>query len=196
MHLKKLIIPACVINVSNYRTRIREYVTIRTLYGDMVALPHVYNYYPGFRIYPLGILKLMSSVRKLVGQCIPLSWVPINMPVSYIYNWDNTKTTYIKSTGAKGIRRRLDKHTKLVNVLLPSGTIKLFSSVVFGTFSALLNLNVKKINEGGWGYSSKNKKVCIVRGVAKNPVDHPNGGRTKAKQPELSPWGWIAKQQK
>jgi len=26
-----------------------------------------------------------------------------------------------------------------------------------------------------------------VRGVAKNPVDHPNGGRTKAKQPELSP---------
>jgi len=26
-----------------------------------------------------------------------------------------------------------------------------------------------------------------VRGVAMNPVDHPNGGRTKAKQPELSP---------
>jgi len=26
-----------------------------------------------------------------------------------------------------------------------------------------------------------------VRGVAKNPVDHPQGGRTKAKQPELSP---------
>jgi len=25
--------------------------------------------------------------------------------------------------------------------------------------------------------------------VAKNPVDHPNGGRTKAKQPERSPWG-------
>ena len=31
--------------------------------------------------------------------------------------------------------------------------------------------------------------VIAVRGVAKNPVDHPNGGRTKAKQPELSPWG-------
>ena len=31
------------------------------------------------------------------------------------------------------------------------------------------------------------KKLLTVRGVAKNPVDHPNGGRTKAKQPELSP---------
>lgn len=33
------------------------------------------------------------------------------------------------------------------------------------------------------------KKKIIVRGVAKNPVDHPNGGRTKVKQPERSPWG-------
>jgi ribosomal protein L2 len=29
-----------------------------------------------------------------------------------------------------------------------------------------------------------------------NPVDHPNGGRTKAKQTELSPWGWVAKRNK
>ena len=32
--------------------------------------------------------------------------------------------------------------------------------------------------------------------MAMNPVDHPNGGRTKAKQPEKSPWGWIAKHKK
>jgi ribosomal protein L2 len=29
-----------------------------------------------------------------------------------------------------------------------------------------------------------------------NPVDHPNGGRTKSCSPELSPWGWIAKKNK
>ncbi len=29
-----------------------------------------------------------------------------------------------------------------------------------------------------------------------NPVDHPNGGRTKAKQPEKTPWGWVAKNSK
>lgn len=46
------------------------------------------------------------------------------------------------------------------------------------------------------GFLHKAKKKITVRGVAKNPVDHPNGGRTKAKQPELSPWGWIAKRNK
>lgn len=35
-----------------------------------------------------------------------------------------------------------------------------------------------------------------VRGVAKNPVDHPHGGRTKTNQPEVSPWGWVAKRNK
>jgi ribosomal protein L2 len=29
-----------------------------------------------------------------------------------------------------------------------------------------------------------------------NPVDHPNGGRTKTVQPERSPWNWVAKQKK
>jgi large subunit ribosomal protein L2 len=28
-----------------------------------------------------------------------------------------------------------------------------------------------------------------VRGVARNPVDHPHGGRTKTNQPEVSIWG-------
>ncbi len=31
----------------------------------------------------------------------------------------------------------------------------------------------------------------IVRGVAKNPVDHPNGGNTKAKSPYKTPWGRV-----
>jgi large subunit ribosomal protein L2 len=35
-----------------------------------------------------------------------------------------------------------------------------------------------------------------VRGVAQNPVDHPNGGRTKTNKPERSPWGWVAKKGK
>jgi large subunit ribosomal protein L2 len=32
-----------------------------------------------------------------------------------------------------------------------------------------------------------------VRGVAKNPVDHPHGGRTKSNSPERTPWGRVAK---
>lgn len=39
-------------------------------------------------------------------------------------------------------------------------------------------------------------KKSKVRGVARNPVDHPHGGRTKTNQPEVSIWGWVAKRNK
>lgn len=32
-----------------------------------------------------------------------------------------------------------------------------------------------------------------VRGIARNPVDHPNGGRSNSPSPSRSPWGWVAK---
>jgi ribosomal protein L2 len=32
--------------------------------------------------------------------------------------------------------------------------------------------------------------------VAMNPVDHPNGGRTKTNSPERTPWSKIAKRSK
>jgi large subunit ribosomal protein L2 len=42
----------------------------------------------------------------------------------------------------------------------------------------------------------KKKKIISVRGVAMNPVDHPNGGRSNTKQPLKNPWGKIAKKGK
>jgi large subunit ribosomal protein L2 len=61
------------------------------------------------------------------------------------------------------------------------------------TCAPLTNLSLHKNVSGKWSNSGKILNRIVVRGVAKNPVDHPNGGRTKAKQPELSPWGWVAK---
>lgn len=48
------------------------------------------------------------------------------------------------------------------------------------------------------GYSSKRLKKTIlsVRGVAKNPIDHPNGGRSNTKGSFKTPWGFIAKNNK
>ena len=44
-------------------------------------------------------------------------------------------------------------------------------------------------------YASPKKKI-IVRGIAKNPVDHPNGGNSNTKQPLRTPWAKIAKKNK
>ena len=111
------------------------------------------------------------------------------MFISFLFNKLNNKSSYIKSTGSKGIRKRFNRQEKVINILLPSGSIKVFPIFTLTLFSGSYNLEFNRVVEGSWGYFSKNKKKLIVRGVAKNPVDHPNGGRTKAKQPELSPWG-------
>ena len=58
------------------------------------------------------------------------------------------------------------------------------------------NFKIPELVEGKYGYSFHKKKTINVRGVAMNPVDHPNGGRTKSVQPERSPWNWVAKKKK
>mgnify|MGYP003341154397 CR=1 FL=1 len=50
-----------------------------------------------------------------------------------------------------------------------------------GFFSSLISFKKVKFNS---------------RGVSKNPVDHPNGGRTNTKNPKKTPWGLIAKKSK
>lgn len=59
------------------------------------------------------------------------------------------------------------------------------------------NLVAKKVV---YGYASRKlraKKYKItVRGVAMNPVDHPNGGRTNTARPLKNPWGRPAKRNK
>jgi len=42
---------------------------------------------------------------------------------------------------------------------------------------------------GKAGYNIIDGKKPKVRGVARNPVDHPHGGRTKTNKPEVSIWG-------
>jgi large subunit ribosomal protein L2 len=49
------------------------------------------------------------------------------------------------------------------------------------------NLLHKYINIGKAGINIISGKKVTVRGVAKNPVDHPHGGRTKTNCPEISP---------
>lgn len=65
---------------------------------------------------------------------------------------------------------------------------------------AVLGRNSNRRNNkriiGSAGLNFFNGRKSKVRGVAMNPVDHPNGGRTKTPKPERSPWGWVAKLRK
>jgi large subunit ribosomal protein L2 len=141
--------------------------------------------YPGSKLYPYNYIA--ETPEKFINQIIPLSEVPINAITTFIFNNANNVMTYAKSSGASAIKRKDVRKLKLVYIELPSGVLRLFPSYTNCILADAKNIYLNKVVEGGWGYFLKAKKHIVVRGVAMNPVDHPNGGRTKAKQPELSP---------
>lgn len=87
---------------------------------------------------------------------------------------------YARSAGSSAKIIKLDKSKHVALVKLPSGVRKFFS--VYGLTAlgpAALKLKRKLANtkSGFWRSFGLKPKV---RGVARNPVDHPHGGRTKA----------------
>jgi len=74
----------------------------------------------------------------------------------------------------------------LTKFSLPSKNIKIISGwnfVYLGRNSQTSFRYTRFCKAGCLKYIGKKPKV---RGVARNPVDHPHGGRTKTNQPEVS----------
>ena len=86
------------------------------------------------------------------------------------------------------------KKKKLVRVALPSKK-EIFINYLMLAFRAYVNNDLLKfkIKINKHSYFKFNGKKSIVRGVAKNPVDHPNGGNTKSKPKYKTPWGKLTK---
>jgi large subunit ribosomal protein L2 len=64
-------------------------------------------------------------------------------------------------------------------VILPSLAIKLISNSSVAFFHFVENQSYKFFKSKKAGYYKNYGNKPTVRGVAKNPCDHPNGGRTK-----------------
>lgn len=107
-------------------------------------------------------------------------------PYNYRFKWARAAGTFAKIL-------YLSQNKDFFAIRIPSGKkmkISLMCRCVLGRNSNILH---KWIKYGGAGYIRSLGWRPTVRGVAMNPVDHPHGGRTKTSQPELSPWGWVAK---
>ena len=84
----------------------------------------------------------------------------------------------------------------LIKIVLPSKNTKILTGSTFVTLGRNSQINSRHCYLGKAGVTINNGKKPKVRGVARNPVDHPHGGRTKTNQPEVSIWGWVAKRNK
>lgn len=83
-----------------------------------------------------------------------------------------------------------------ISVTLPSGQLVTLGSNYFGFIGRNAGSQSYKQYFGKASIPNGNLKRVIVRSCAKNPVDHPNGGRTRGKQLIKTPWGRIARHNK
>lgn len=109
-------------------------------------------------------------------------------------NVGNFKPKYAVSQGT--YIRVLNLTVRFCATKLPSGLKKTFSlnnNAILGRNSGIYT-NKQYLGKASTQHQKLNK--IIVRSCAKNPVDHPNGGRTRGKQKFKTPWGKIAKKNK
>merc|ERR1712226_347822 len=102
----------------------------------------------------------------------------------------NRLATMTRAAGTYSII--LEKTKKFAKILLSSGKIKNLPLNCFATIGVVSNEIFVLIKLGKAGKSRWLNKKPKVRGVAKNPIDHPNGGgEGKKSGNRVSPWGKI-----
>ena len=104
-----------------------------------------------------------------------------------IYNGD---LLYRSSGGCFMCVNSLSSVFKYIKIRLPSGFLKKIDILSVGSLGRGIGIfnNYKYL--GKFKYSFKKKSV---RGIAMNPVDHPNGGRSNTKRPFMNLYNQIAK---
>jgi len=85
-------------------------------------------------------------------------------------------------------------YTKFI-IILPSGYLKLVENSIIVLHNKYFNKKIIKYYSGFKKLRILGKK-STVRGIAKNPNDHPHGGRTSGVLRPMTPWGKNIKKTK
>lgn len=94
---------------------------------------------------------------------------------------------YAVAAGTYGIVLVVDFFTNQALLQLPTGKKIWVYAYCTGVLGRASNVDNNKKILGKAGMSRNYNLQPVVRGVAKNPVDHPHGGRTKTNSPEVTP---------
>lgn len=137
--------------------------------------------------------KILSPLLTFQKSFFTLALLPKNKPICLIEAAPVSSIIYTRSTGSSAYIIKMNSLTSTALVKLSSGVKKVFSTHSLASLGKV-NLPEKKslfVNKAG--YLKSFGKKSKVRGVAKNPVDHPHGGRTKAIKYQRTPWGKTTK---
>ena len=143
--------------------------------------------------------KLMSgpTAPPDLGNSLPLSVVPVGLPIHNIELTPGRGAQMVRSAG--GAATLMSRDEGYAQIRLPSGEIRKVNETCYATIGQVGNTEHENVVLGKAGRSRHRGIRPINRGVARNPVDHPNGGGAgKSKsgggwQQLTSPWGLLAK---
>jgi len=147
-------------------------------------------------LQPVGLSvgdKVIASndAEIKVGNALPLSRIPIGMPIHNIELFPGRGGQIVRSAGAQA--QIVAKEDSYAHIKLPSGEVRKIHMDCFATIGQISNVDWKNIKSGKAGRTRLLGRRPKVRGVAMSPESHPHGGgegRSGIGMPSpKSPWG-------
>jgi len=137
--------------------------------------------------------KIMASdaAELKPGNALPLSKIPVGIPIHNIEIQPGKGGQLIRSAGASALIQ--SKEGKFATIQLPSKEVRLINSESYATIGQVGNVEWKTVSLGKAGRNRLLGWRPGVRGVAMHPNNHPHGGGEGRsgiglKAPK-SPWG-------
>ena len=168
-----------------------EYDPNRTAHIASIYDFHKKNYF--YIIAPKSlivghIIKSGPNAEVKLGHSLPISKIPVGCLIHNVAPKMTRQGTISRSAGS--FCHVIEKTSKLSQVMLSSGIQKQLSVNCYGSVGIVSNALHFLKTLGKAGRSRWLNKRPKVRGVAMNPIDHPNGGgEGKKSGKNLSPWG-------
>jgi large subunit ribosomal protein L2 len=128
------------------------------------------------------------------GNALPLKNIPVGTIIHNIELKKGKGGQIARSAGSAA--QLMAKEGNYAHVKLNSGEVRLVHSECLATVGQVGNIEHENISIGKAGRSRWLGIRPHVRGVAKNPVDHPHGGgegKTSGGRHPVSPWGMPTK---
>ncbi len=141
-----------------------------------------------------GMVVAGPAVDIKVGNAMPLSNLPLGVAVHNVEMRAGKGGQMARSAGSQVVLAA--KEGGMAHLRLPSGEIRLVRESCYATIGQVGNLDHENISLGKAGAKRWLGRRPHVRGVARNPVDHPMGGgegKSSGGRHPCSPWGQKSK---
>jgi large subunit ribosomal protein L2 len=135
-----------------------------------------------------------DTTKTLVGNCCKMKNIPVGTSIHNIEMTPGKGGAIIRAAGTFG--KLLGKEAEFVILKLSSGEVRKLSGECRATIGVVSNSEHIKEIIGSAGMNRHRGVKPQSRGVAKNPVDHHNGGRTSGGKVLCSRTGKMRRGQK